>query len=88
MYKASKDVINLLLDKDEDKDSIFQETCSGRCPLHIAVEQKAKKEVIELLLEAGNEKIEIQSKKQSDEEEEERSIDVKYKGMVGSYIIQ
>ena len=86
MYKASKDVINLLLDKDEDKDSIFQETCSGRCPLHIAVEQKAKKEVIELLLKASDKRIErIETQGNV---EEKSSIEIKFKGMVGSHIIQ
>ena len=80
MYNASKDVIKLLLDKDEDKDSIFQETCSGRHPLHIAIEQKAKKEVIKLLLKASDER--IQRIEAQENVEEKRSIEIELKGII------
>ena len=99
MHNAPKNIIKLLLDKDEKKESIFKQTHSGRHALHIAIEQKAEKDVIELLLKADNDRIistfdeersvEVKYRGLEDSDDiqcQEKTIEVKYKGMVGFII--
>ena len=71
-------MIEELLKADKKKESIVHTSAAGRQVLHIAIEQKAKKEVIKLLLEAGAER----SEKIKKFGEEERSIETAFKGMV------
>ena len=63
---------------DKKKESIVHTSAAGRQVLHIAIEQKVRKEVIELLLKAGAER----SKKFKSKDDEKRSIETAFKEMV------
>ena len=74
-------MIEELLKADKKKESIVHTSAVGRQVLHIAIEQKVRKEVIELLLKADAER----NEHFNDIADEIRSIQTKFKGMVGLY---
>jgi hypothetical protein len=56
MYNAPLEVIQVLLDSDADKKSIFERDNFGSLPIHKACESNAPVEVIQLLLESDVDK--------------------------------